>query len=181
MAEFAVAQHEAGAAAVQVFDSWAGSLAPADYERYVMPHTRAIFARMEEAGVPGINFATGNPELLPLIAATLIAVLLAFGAFALPVLRAPDYVPIGAFGLRVGSFGLLVALLTVVIAALVALKARPGRGAALLLGAAVVTAVRAWEYPLTAARAAEAAPGPGLWLAAAATAGVTDCAEFTCV
>jgi hypothetical protein len=78
-------------------------------------------------------------------------------------------VPIGAFGLRVGSFGLLVALLAVVVAALVALRARPGRGAALLLGAAVVTAVRAWEYPLTAARAAEAAPGPGLWLAAAAT------------
>ncbi|TQM82610.1 hypothetical protein FHX81_5018 [Saccharothrix saharensis] len=106
---------------------------------------------------------------LPLVAATLIAVLLALGAFALPVLRAPDYVPIGAFGLRVGSSGLLVALLAVVVAGVVALKARPGRGAALLLGAAVVTAVRAWEYPLTAARAAEAAPGPGLWLAAAAT------------
>jgi hypothetical protein len=115
-----------------------------------------------------VGTTTAEPPL-PLVAATLIAVLLAFGAFALPVLRAPDYVPIGAFGLRVGSFGLLVALLAVVVAALVALRARPGRGAALLLGAAVVTAVRAWEYPLTAARAAEAAPGPGLWLAAAAT------------
>ncbi|PSL54683.1 hypothetical protein B0I31_106199 [Saccharothrix carnea] len=111
----------------------------------------------------------GEPSL-PLIAATLIAVLLAFGAFSLPVLRAPDYVPIGAFGLHVGSSGLLVALIAVVAAAAIALKARPSRGAALLLGAAVVTAVRAWEYPLTAARAAEAAPGPGLWLAAAATA-----------
>ncbi|MFI9007310.1 hypothetical protein ACIGNX_08790 [Actinosynnema sp. NPDC053489] len=107
---------------------------------------------------------------LPLVAAALIAVLLSVGAFGLPVLRAPDYVPIGAFGLRVGSFGLLVALLAVVVAGVVALRARPARGAALLLGAAVVTAVRAWEYPLTAARAAEASPGPGLWLAAAATA-----------
>ncbi|MER5269043.1 hypothetical protein ABTZ99_43825 [Actinosynnema sp. NPDC002837] len=116
-----------------------------------------------------VGTATTEPPL-PLIAATLIAALLAVGAFSLPVLRAPDYVAIGAFGLRVGSFGLLVALITVVVAAVVALRARPGRGAALLLGAAVVTAVRAWEYPLTAARAAEAAPGPGLWLAAAATA-----------
>ncbi|MFJ6675172.1 hypothetical protein ACIQMJ_29050 [Actinosynnema sp. NPDC091369] len=115
-----------------------------------------------------VGTSTTEPAL-PLVAATLIAVLLALGAFALPVLRAPDYVPIGAFGLRVGSFGLLVALLAVLVAGVVALRARPGRGAALLLGAAVVTAVRAWEYPLTAARAAEAAPGPGLWLAAAAT------------
>ncbi|QQQ75861.1 hypothetical protein IOD16_33150 [Saccharothrix sp. 6-C] len=116
-----------------------------------------------------VGTAPAEPPL-PLLAAALIAALLAVGAFALPVLRAPDYVAIGAFGLRVGSFGLLVALLAVVVAAVVALRARPGRGAALLLGAAVVTAVRAWEYPLTAARAAEAAPGPGLWLAAAATA-----------
>ncbi|MEU4742740.1 hypothetical protein AB0G02_20060, partial [Actinosynnema sp. NPDC023658] len=61
------------------------------------------------------------------------------------------------------------ALLTAVVAAGVALKARPGRGAALLLGAAVLTGVRALEYPLTAARVVEAAPGPGLWLAVAAT------------
>ncbi|ONI83874.1 hypothetical protein ALI22I_36205 [Saccharothrix sp. ALI-22-I] len=107
---------------------------------------------------------------LPLVAAVLIAALLAFGAFGLPVLQAPDYVPISPFGLRVGAWGLLVALITVVAAAVTALKARPDRGAALLLGAALVTGVRALEYPLTAARAAEAAPGPGLWLAAAATA-----------
>jgi uroporphyrinogen decarboxylase len=69
MAEFAIAQHEAGAAAVQVFDSWAGDLSPSDYERSVLPHMRQLFARLEEAGVPSINFATGNPELLPLLAA----------------------------------------------------------------------------------------------------------------
>ncbi len=112
----------------------------------------------------------GTQPPLPLVGAALIAALLAFGAFGLPVIQAPDLVPIGAFGLRVGSSGLLVALVTVVAAAVIALKARPGRGAALLLGAALVTAVRALEYPLTAARAAESAPGPGLWLAAAATA-----------
>ena len=68
MAEFAVAQHEAGAAAVQVFDSWAGSLGPDDYARHVMPYTRRILERCREAGCPTINFATGNPRLLPLIA-----------------------------------------------------------------------------------------------------------------
>lgn len=68
MTEFAIAQHEAGAAVVQVFDSWAGSLSPVDYEEYVFPYMRRIFERLEEAGVPSINFATGNPQLLPLMA-----------------------------------------------------------------------------------------------------------------
>jgi hypothetical protein len=116
-----------------------------------------------------VGIAKAEPPL-PLIAGTMIAALLAVGAFTLPVLRASDYVPIGAFGLGVGSWGLLVALAAAVVAAAIALKARPDRGAALLLGAAVVTGVRALEYPLTAARAAGAVPGPGLWLAAAATA-----------
>jgi uroporphyrinogen decarboxylase len=68
MGEFAVAQHEAGAGAVQVFDSWAGALSPEDYEEFVFPHVRTIFQRMEQAGVPGINFFNGNPALLPLVA-----------------------------------------------------------------------------------------------------------------
>lgn len=67
-AEFAVAQHEAGAHVVQVFDSWAGTLAPADYREHVLPHSRALFRRLEEEGVPSIHFATGNPRLLPLLA-----------------------------------------------------------------------------------------------------------------
>ncbi|MFW6202501.1 MAG: uroporphyrinogen decarboxylase [Gemmatimonadota bacterium] len=68
MAEFAVAQHEAGAGAVQVFDSWAGSLSPVDYETHVLPHMRDLFRRLEAVDVPSIHFATGNPALLPLIA-----------------------------------------------------------------------------------------------------------------
>lgn len=67
MAEFAVAQHEAGAGAVQVFDSWAGALAPADYETHVLSHMRDLLRRLDDAGVPSIHFATGNPALLPLI------------------------------------------------------------------------------------------------------------------
>jgi uroporphyrinogen decarboxylase len=69
MAEFGIAQHEAGAAAVQVFDSWAGTLAPRDYEAHLVPHMTRLLSRLREAGVPTINFATGNPELLPLLAA----------------------------------------------------------------------------------------------------------------
>ncbi|MDR6596747.1 hypothetical protein ACFFSW_31875 [Saccharothrix longispora] len=114
--------------------------------------------------------AASGEAPLPLIAGALIAALLAVGAFALPVIEARDYAPITAFGLRVGSWGLLVALVTVLGAAALALRARPGNGAALLLGAAAVTGTRALEYPLTAARAAGAEPGPGLWLALAATA-----------
>jgi uroporphyrinogen decarboxylase len=68
MAEFAVAQHEAGAPVVQVFDSWAGSLSPVDYEESVFPHMVRLFERLREAAVPSINFATGNPALLPLLA-----------------------------------------------------------------------------------------------------------------
>ncbi|WP_433265637.1 hypothetical protein ACQPZF_38510 [Actinosynnema sp. CS-041913] len=107
---------------------------------------------------------------LPLVATNLTAALLALGAFGLPLLEAPDYVPITAFGLRVGSWGLLIALVAVLAAIGLALVSRPGKGAALLLGAACVTATRALEYPLTESRAAETAPGPGLWLALATTA-----------
>jgi len=61
------AQIAAGAQAVQVFDSWAGCLGPDDYRRYVLPHSRTVFAGLP-AGVPAIHFATGNPALLPLLA-----------------------------------------------------------------------------------------------------------------
>jgi uroporphyrinogen decarboxylase len=67
LADFGVAQFEAGAGAVQVFDSWAGSLSPEDYEQYVLPHSQKLITTMRDAGVPVIHFATGNPALLPLI------------------------------------------------------------------------------------------------------------------
>lgn len=70
LAAFAIAQHEAGAAAIQVFDSWAGVLGPEDYEAYVAPHSAALFERLRDAGVPSIHFVTGNPGILPAVART---------------------------------------------------------------------------------------------------------------
>jgi uroporphyrinogen decarboxylase len=61
------AQIEAGAQAVQLFDSWVGCLGPDDYRRYVLPHTKAVIDGIAP-GVPVINFATGNPALVPLMA-----------------------------------------------------------------------------------------------------------------
>jgi uroporphyrinogen decarboxylase len=66
LARYLRAQVAAGVDVVQVFDSWAGALAPEDYERSVMPYTRRVLAAVGDA-VPRIHFATGNPALLPLL------------------------------------------------------------------------------------------------------------------
>lgn len=62
-------QVEAGAQCVQLFDSWAGCLSFEDYRTHVHPHVQKIIASLP-SDVPVINFATGNPALLPLIADT---------------------------------------------------------------------------------------------------------------
>jgi uroporphyrinogen decarboxylase len=61
------AQIEAGAQAVQIFDSWVGCLGPDDYRRYVLPYVSETIAGIAP-GVPVIHFGTGNPALLPLMA-----------------------------------------------------------------------------------------------------------------
>ena len=61
------AQIASGAQCVQLFDSWAGCLSPDDYARYVLPFVQQIVSSVA-TGVPVINFATGNPALLPLLA-----------------------------------------------------------------------------------------------------------------
>jgi uroporphyrinogen decarboxylase len=61
------AQIAAGAQCVQLFDSWVGCLGPEDYRRFVLPYVQQIIAGLT-TGVPVINFATGNPALLPLLA-----------------------------------------------------------------------------------------------------------------
>ncbi len=61
------AQIAAGSQVVQLFDSWVGCLGPDDYRRYVLPYVKQIISGITP-GVPVINFATGNPALLPLLA-----------------------------------------------------------------------------------------------------------------
>jgi len=63
------AQITAGASAVQVFDSWAGTLSAADYEAYVLPSSKRIFDGLADLGVPRIHFGVGTGELLGLLAA----------------------------------------------------------------------------------------------------------------
>jgi uroporphyrinogen decarboxylase len=68
IAEYLVDQAQAGAQAVQVFDSWNGVLAPHVYRERVLEPTRKVFDRLGREGIPSIHFGTGNPELLPLMA-----------------------------------------------------------------------------------------------------------------
>jgi uroporphyrinogen decarboxylase len=64
-AAFLAAQVSAGAAAVQLFDSWAGTLSAADYERYAYPHSASVLAAV--TGVPRIHFGVVTGELLGLL------------------------------------------------------------------------------------------------------------------
>ena len=63
-ATFLTAQVEAGASAVQLFDSWVGSLSEADYTAYVKPHSAAVLETIGRLGVPRIHFGVGTGELL---------------------------------------------------------------------------------------------------------------------
>lgn len=60
------AQIDAGAEAVQVFDSWVGDLSPTDYVTFIQPHLRPVFEDLKQTGVPVIHFGTGTSTLLEL-------------------------------------------------------------------------------------------------------------------
>jgi uroporphyrinogen decarboxylase len=61
---YLLAQVAAGAQAVQLFDSWVGDLAPADYIEHVQRHAKHVLADVEKTGVPVIHFGTGTATLL---------------------------------------------------------------------------------------------------------------------
>jgi uroporphyrinogen decarboxylase len=61
-------QVAAGAGAIQLFDSWVGTLSPNAYRTHVLPASRRIFAGLAELGVPRIHFGVGTGELLGLMA-----------------------------------------------------------------------------------------------------------------
>ncbi len=63
---FLRAQIEAGAQAVQLFDSWVGALSPEDYVTFVEPHVAHVLKDVMQTGVPVIHFGTGTQSLLEL-------------------------------------------------------------------------------------------------------------------
>ena len=60
------AQVEAGAQALQIFDSWVGCLSPDDYKEFVLPHTKQVIEGIQP-DVPVIHFGTGTSSLLGLM------------------------------------------------------------------------------------------------------------------
>jgi uroporphyrinogen decarboxylase len=73
VADYLLAQIEAGADAVQIFDSWVGALSPDDYAEFVLPHLQEIAARVRAATGAGpdrpplIYFSTGTSAMLPVV------------------------------------------------------------------------------------------------------------------
>jgi uroporphyrinogen decarboxylase len=63
---YLLAQIEAGAQAVQVFDSWVGELSPADYREFIQPYLRPVFSALAKTQVPVIHFGTDTSTLLEL-------------------------------------------------------------------------------------------------------------------
>jgi len=57
-------QIDAGASAIQLFDSWAGALSPTQYRRFVFPHSEKVLSAIADTGVPRIHFGVTTGELL---------------------------------------------------------------------------------------------------------------------
>ena len=64
VADYLTAQIEAGAQAVQLFDSWVGVLSSQDYREFLLPHSQRILSHVQTHGVPVIHFGTGTSTLL---------------------------------------------------------------------------------------------------------------------
>jgi uroporphyrinogen decarboxylase len=64
---YLLAQVDAGAQALQLFDSWVGWLSPYDYERHALPYVRSVIERVK-GRAPLIYFANGAAGMLPLVA-----------------------------------------------------------------------------------------------------------------
>jgi uroporphyrinogen decarboxylase len=67
LSDYLVAQILAGAQAVQIFDSWVGTLNPQDYETFVLPYSQRVLEAAKAENVPVIHFGTNTTTLLPLM------------------------------------------------------------------------------------------------------------------
>ena len=68
ISDYLIAQIEAGAQAVQLFDSWIGALSPSDYKEFALPYSQYILQAVSDAGVPALHFGTGTSTLLNVMA-----------------------------------------------------------------------------------------------------------------
>ena len=64
---YLLAQIRAGVQAVQIFDSWVGTLNPQDYEKFVLPYSQKVLQAAKKENVPVIHFGTNTATLLPLM------------------------------------------------------------------------------------------------------------------
>ncbi len=67
VSRYLVAQIQAGADVVQLFDSWVGTLSPSVYKQFVQPYSQRIFEAVKQTGTPAIHFGTGTASLLELM------------------------------------------------------------------------------------------------------------------
>jgi uroporphyrinogen decarboxylase len=65
--EYLNAQIEAGAQAIQIFDTWGGILSPTDYEKYVLPYTADLINGLDRADIPVIHFVKGAGAMLEIV------------------------------------------------------------------------------------------------------------------
>ena len=70
VSDYLLAQISAGVDAVQLFDSWVGSLSPSVYRQFVQPYSQRIFDAVKQTGTPSIHFGTGTASLLELMTET---------------------------------------------------------------------------------------------------------------
>lgn len=68
LSDYLAQQVEAGASALQIFDSWVGALSPHDFAKFVAPYTKQLVENAKKTGVPVIYFSTGTSAMLDEIA-----------------------------------------------------------------------------------------------------------------
>ena len=85
VADYLNAQIEAGANAVQIFDSWGGVLSPEDYRNWVLPHMQAIVERVRKPGIPVIIYLNGTSHLIDVLTDTNCDVLSVDWRTAMPI------------------------------------------------------------------------------------------------
>ncbi len=158
-----------GGAAAPVFGYDLGAGAAWTFAALVLAVLAALAAvgtgvvEREDAGESSVL----SNVLTPVAAGAILAV----AAFGLPVFAVPGYVAAGLWShLDTPWWGLLTAAAVVVGAAALATRSRPKPAAALLVGAALLTALHAAELPLVGGSLGDASPATGFWVALAATA-----------